>query len=84
LIHVPTVNERIRHAQALIASGDKKAAATELTDAAVECRDPIDAAEIRQLAEREMDAAGRFGKGRWKEIIRIADLHGAGAGTAMR
>lgn len=75
-----TVDERIAKARSLLESGDEKAAATELTDAAVECQDPARAREIRELADRGMAMAGRFGKGRWKEVARIADLHGAATG----
>jgi hypothetical protein len=30
---------------------------------------------VRELAAQGLDRAGRFAKGRWEEIIRIADLH---------
>jgi hypothetical protein len=70
-----TVEERIQHARELLDGGDEKGAARELTDAAVECREAGHAHEIRRLADRGLAIAGRFGKGRWKEVARLADLH---------
>ena len=57
--------------------GDDKAAARTLTDAAVACQDPEAAREIRALGERGLASSGRFSKGRWQEVIRLADKHGA-------
>jgi hypothetical protein len=74
-----TVATRIERGRKLLDEGKEKAAAQELTDAAVECRDAEQAMEIRQLADRGLAMAGRMGKSRWKEVARIADLHRARA-----
>ena len=68
------VAQRIQNGRNLLDAGNEKAANRELTDAVVECRDPRQASEIRQLAERGLEMTGRFGKGRWRELARIADL----------
>jgi hypothetical protein len=70
-----SVAAQIERGRTLLDQGKEKDAARELTDAAVECWDPEQAAEIRKLADRGMEMAGRFGKSRWKEVARIADLH---------
>ena len=57
-----------------IDQGELKKAATDLTDAAIATRDVDQAREIRQLADRGMELSGRFGKSRWKEVKRLADL----------
>ena len=57
-----------------IDQGELKKAATDLTDAAIATRDVDQAREIRQLADRGMELSGRFGKSRWKEVTRLADL----------
>jgi hypothetical protein len=75
------IEERITRARKLLDQGDEKSAARELTDAVVLCRDPAQAVEIRQLADRGIDMAGRFGKSRWKEVQRLADVHGAASIT---
>ena len=56
---------------------DEKHAARILTDAAAACHDAGMAREIRALGEQGLANAGRFGKGRWEEVIRLADKHGA-------
>ena len=38
---------------------------------------PAVEAEIRTLAKEGREHAGRLGKGRWEEIIRIAELRAA-------
>ena len=45
-------------------------------------RDPQEAQEIISLAEKGLEDAGMFGKGRWKEIIRVANTRTNGAQTA--
>jgi hypothetical protein len=55
-----------------LAAGDDKKAAQLLTDA-VYTRDPEIERQVRELAAQGLESAGRFGKGRWKEIIRIVD-----------
>lgn len=57
-----------------IDQGDLKKAAQDLTDAAIATRDVSQAREIRQLADRGVELSGRFGKARWKEVARLADL----------
>lgn len=56
-----------------LAAGDDKKAAQLLTDAAYRTRDPEIERQVRELAADGLQRAGRFGKGRWKEIIRIVD-----------
>lgn len=71
------VRSAIEEARGMLDRGDDKAAARTLTDAAVACQDPGMAREIRALGERGLADAGRFSKGRWQEVIRLADKHGA-------
>ena len=68
------VASMIERGRTLLDQGDLKKAATELTDAAIATRDVSQAREIRQLADRGLELSGRFGKGRWKEVARLADL----------
>ena len=56
-----------------LAAGNEKEAARLLTDAAYQTRDPEIERQVRELAEKGLECAGRFGKGRWKEVIRIVD-----------
>jgi hypothetical protein len=60
-----------------LAAGDDKQAARLLTDAAYHTHDPEIENEVRDLANQGLQRAGRFSKGRWDEIIRIADLRAA-------
>ncbi len=71
------VPEAIDEARRELAAGHDKEAARLLTDAVYATHDPELEAEIRTLAEQGREHAGRFGKGPWKEIIRIAELRGA-------
>jgi hypothetical protein len=57
-----------------LAAGDDKEAARLLTDAAYHTHDPEIEQQVRELATKGLERAGRFRKGRWEEIIRIADL----------
>ena len=66
--------QMIERGRTLIDQGELKKAATELTDAAIRTRDVAEAREIRQLADRGLELSGRMGKGRWKEVQRLADL----------
>jgi hypothetical protein len=52
-----------------LAAGDDKEAARLLTDAAYHTHDPEIEQQVRELATQGLERAGRFGKGRWKEII---------------
>ena len=67
----------IDEARRELAAGHDKEAARLLTDAVYATHDPELEAEIRKLAEQGREHAGRFGKGRWEEIIRIAELRAA-------
>lgn len=57
-----------------LAAGQDKEAARLLTDAAYHTHDPEIEREVRELASQGLKRASRFSKGRWAEIIRIADL----------
>ena len=69
-----TVVQTIDQARKELASGHNKQAARLLTDAAYQTRDPSVEATIREVAVEGRSSAGRFGKGRWDEIIRITEL----------
>jgi hypothetical protein len=75
----PDVQALVTQARAELGAGNDKQAARLLTDAAYHTHDPEIERQVRQLAAEGLDRAGRFGKGRWEEIIRIADLHREGA-----
>ena len=68
------VSATIEEAKQELASGHDKRAAELLTDAAYRTHDPALEAQIRSVAEQGLSKAGLFGKGRWQEIIRIAEL----------
>jgi hypothetical protein len=72
------LSETIEEARRLLAEGDDKRAADLLTTAANECHDERRAAMIRSLAIQGRERAGRFGKRRWDEAIRLADEQLAG------
>jgi len=72
--------EMVAEARRALAEGHEKDAARLLTDAVYGTHDPEVEREIRALAAQGREHAGRFGKGRWDEIIRIAELRGAGGG----
>jgi hypothetical protein len=72
-----TVVETIEEARRRLEAGDNKQAARLLTDAVYQTHDSGLEAKIRELAEQGRSSAGRFGKSRWDEIIRIAELRGA-------
>lgn len=64
----------IGKARQLLEEGHEKAAARELTEVVLATHDPAQLEEIRRLAEGGLERAGMFGKGRWREILRLADL----------
>jgi hypothetical protein len=66
------VEKVLDEARGELERGKGTAAARLLTDAAYRTRDPQEAQEIVRLAEQGLNDAGFFGKGRWKEIIRVA------------
>jgi hypothetical protein len=68
------VQATIEEARRELQSGHEKEAARLLTDAAYATHDPELETRIRELALQGRDSAGRFGKGRWEEIIRVADV----------
>ena len=70
-------NEYIQQARTLLAEGKNKKASRVLTDAAVTCRDPEEAREIKAIAEEGITGAGFLGKSQWKEVLRLAALRGA-------
>lgn len=75
MVEDPNVTGLVSEARDRLAAGDDKEAARLLTDAAYGTHDPEIERQVRDLAAEGLERAGRFGKGRWKEIIRIADLH---------
>jgi hypothetical protein len=71
----PDVQALVKQARDELSAGNDKEAARLLTDAAYHTHNPEIERQVRELAAQGLDQAGRFGKGRWEEIIRIADLH---------
>ena len=69
----------VQDARQHLEAGDNKGAARLLTDAAYHTHDPEIERQVRELAAQGLEHAGLFGKGRWEEIIRIADLHASAA-----
>jgi hypothetical protein len=70
----PTAEALVTQAREHLAAHDDKQAARLLTDAAYHTHDPAVEQQVRELAAEGLERAGRFSKGRWQEIIRIADL----------
>jgi hypothetical protein len=68
------VHSLLTSARDNLEAGDDKTAARLLTDAAYHTHDPEVEQQVRELAAKGLERAGRFSKGRWQEIIRIADL----------
>ena len=68
--------QTIEEARRELAAGREKEAARLLTDAAYRTHDTELEQKIRELALQGRERAGRFGKGRWDEIIRVAELRG--------
>ena len=68
-----TVTETLEEVRRLMGAGDDKRAADLLHTAALECHDPAKAAMIHTLAVQGRERAGRFGKRRWDEAIRISE-----------
>jgi hypothetical protein len=71
----PDAAALVKAARDELGAGNDKQAARLLTDAAYHTHDPEIERQVRELAAEGLNRAGRFGKGRWEEIIRIADLH---------
>jgi hypothetical protein len=72
------VADTIEEARRLLGEGKNRQAADLLILAASECHDPSKAAMIRSLALEGQERAGRFGKRRWDEAIRVSELRLAG------
>jgi hypothetical protein len=68
------VSATIEEARRELEAGHDKQAARLLTDAAYATHDTELEEQIRQLATQGRESAGMFGKGRWDEIIRVADV----------
>jgi hypothetical protein len=79
MVDHPDVRALVARAREELAAGDDKQAARDLTDAAYHTHDSEIEQQVRELAAQGLERAGRFGKGRWEEIIRIAELHSARA-----
>jgi hypothetical protein len=79
MVDHPNVKALVAQAREELAAENDKDAARLLTDAAYHTHDPEIERQVRELAAQGLDRAGRFGKGRWEEIIRIAELHAARA-----
>jgi hypothetical protein len=75
MVDHPNVQALVTNARDQLGAGHDKEAARLLTDAAYHTHDPEIERQVRDLAAQGLERAGRFGKGRWEEIIRIADLH---------
>jgi hypothetical protein len=73
------VHALVTRARDHLAARDDKQAARLLTDAVYHTHDPEMEQQVRQLAEQGLERAGRFNRGRWQEIIRIAELRTQGA-----
>jgi hypothetical protein len=77
------VEQVMQEARQELSRGKKTNAARLLTDAVYRTRDPETINEIKRLAEEGKSQSGMFGKGRWNEILRVADTRTNGAtGTA--
>jgi hypothetical protein len=72
-------DKAIEEATRLLAEGKDKKAAQLLTDAAYRTHDPELERKIHELAVQGRDRAGFFSKGRWNEIIRVAELRSQAA-----
>ena len=69
-----TVVQTIEEARRELAAGHDKQAERLLTDAVYQTHDLALVVKIRELAQEGRAKAGYFGKARWGEIIRIAEL----------
>jgi hypothetical protein len=64
----------LAEARDCLATGYDKEAARLLTHAAYRTHNSVIEQQVRELATQGLEQAGRFSRGRWKEIIRVADL----------
>jgi len=67
-----TVSEAIEAAREALGHGRDRRAADLLTSAAVECRDPVKAAMILNMATEARPRAGWLARRRWDDVIRIS------------
>jgi hypothetical protein len=67
----------VHMARDCLATGDDKRAARLLTDAAYQTHNPEIEQQVRQIAAHRLESVGHFRRGRWAEIIRIADTRTA-------
>jgi hypothetical protein len=67
----------VDEARGLMEQGKDGRAADMLITAATECRDPALAARIRDLGADGLARAGRFRRGRWQEVVRLAEARTA-------
>ena len=74
MVDHPDVQALVTKARDHLAAGEDKEAARLLTDAAYHTHDSETEQHVRELAAQGLERAGRFGKGRWEEIIRITEL----------
>ena len=74
MVDQSNVQTLVTQARDCLEAGDNKHAARLLTDAAYRTNDPEIEGQVRELAEQGLERAGRLNRGRWAEIIRIADL----------
>lgn len=66
------VDQAIEQARSNIKAGRDKEAGRLLSDA-VAHSDSAQAREIKELAQQGREMAGILGRGRWKELIRLAE-----------
>jgi hypothetical protein len=64
----------IAEARQKLREGHSKDAAYLLTEAIYDTHDPQLIGEIRELANEGRAGAGRFGRGRWDEILRLVEV----------
>jgi len=69
-----TTEQTIQEARSELAAGHDKQAARLLTEAIYQTHDGEAAEEIHAIATEGRSKAGRFGKARWDEILRLADV----------
>jgi hypothetical protein len=82
VIDQPNVQTLVAKVRESLEVGDDKDAARLLTDAIYHTHDPAIEQQVCELALQGRERAGRFSKGRWDEIIRIAELHSKPAAEA--
>jgi hypothetical protein len=74
-----TTEALVNEAQDLMDHGKDSRAAHVLLTAAIECRDPVLAASIRDMGAAGLDRAKWHRRGAWKEIVRVSSDRAAAA-----